>query len=88
MRQKEYYTEPRFHASVAWALLDRQPRKSFEENEIDLDAQFPTIPSFPPSLVQDLTSNFGVTLSKLGIFQVTQVSIRIGKDVFSFLLRG
>ncbi|KAG6865503.1 hypothetical protein C0991_001933, partial [Blastosporella zonata] len=28
IRQKEFYTDPRFHASIAWALLDHQNSKN------------------------------------------------------------
>ncbi|KIJ54880.1 hypothetical protein M422DRAFT_775091 [Sphaerobolus stellatus SS14] len=101
--QKEYYVEPRFHASFAWALL-----KSGVENESehtpaslgDTDIQrvqtepnnetfkFPTMPQFPPELSISLTERLGERLRLAGSFDVTEIKVRIGKDIRSYTLQG
>jgi len=44
-RQKEYYDQPRFHASFAWILLDRPARNP--HSQVPEPLEFP--PSTPPS---------------------------------------
>ncbi|EMD39704.1 hypothetical protein CERSUDRAFT_45798 [Gelatoporia subvermispora B] len=103
LRQKEFYSAPRFHASIAWALLDRAtpgvdlpPSSSATDTLVlnspppdDATARFPTIPHFPETLVQDLNKQFGGRLvsRQTGAFQIDEVCVRIGKEVTAFKLR-
>ncbi|KAF7799381.1 hypothetical protein EIP86_010613 [Pleurotus ostreatoroseus] len=156
-RQQLFYDEPRFHASIAWALLspptapkdtphvarsqggpsDKEaspapppaardtksaaiPAASHHEDEANaqnpgpvmslrttrsdthIDAnsgastqlrnptEFPTIPSLPASLVGSLQAQYGATLlaRHVGVFDVDEVCVRIGKDVSRWRLAG
>ncbi|KAI8973981.1 hypothetical protein BD414DRAFT_498765 [Trametes punicea] len=123
IRQKEFYEDPRFHASIAWALLDgSQPaplptppsQRSPDEAErtssgaavalagethnnapsaavaaTSEQAAFPTIPRFPPSLVQELRAEFARELVSPGVgaFEVEEVRVRIGREVSRWRLR-
>lgn len=103
--QKEYYAQPRFHASIAWALLDLPPelRPSscpdlLSDGDVTLSEEseqypttangFATIPEFPPSLLDSLTNDLGEEVRHRGIFDVTEIKIRIGKAVSTYPLRG
>ncbi|KAL6300092.1 hypothetical protein BKA93DRAFT_741212 [Sparassis latifolia] len=124
IRQKEFYADPRFHASIAWALLDRSPSTPAPAQDFSSDIQsstsstyplstseptspsepvtplrgsqgstmpqFPTIPDFPPTLVESLNREFGGTLvsRQVGMFQVGEVCVRIGKEVSRWDLVG
>jgi hypothetical protein len=101
-RQKEYYEQPRFHASFAWVLLDRpaQPpperseptlpvATSLEEPSSENTNSFPTVPRLPENIIPALNAELDSHLkSTAGIFDVGEVRIRIGKDVFSWALSG
>ena len=96
IRQKEFYPDPRFHASIAWALLDPSPhtptpiRSPSPPNrpEPPSPAHFPTIPHFPPTLIPTLTAQYGPALAsaKVGMFEVDALHVKIGKDVCSWRL--
>ncbi|KAN0131522.1 putative conserved domain containing protein [Lactarius tabidus] len=94
--QKEYYEQPRFHASFAWALLDRPPQSETPEpTPITASASsedpcpFPTVPRLPETIIPSLDDSLGSELKgKAGIFEVGEVRIRIGKDVFGWELSG
>ncbi|KAI0917585.1 hypothetical protein AcW2_007686 [Taiwanofungus camphoratus] len=127
IRQDEFYAEPRFHASFAWALLDRFPsdhrqdaadhdvapplstsmlpitnEQSFQEGAASSSQKyagersdihspkFPTIASFPPSLVQKINKEFNSALvsRKVGMFDVRELCVKIGKDVSKWNLVG
>ncbi|RPD65182.1 hypothetical protein L226DRAFT_543431 [Lentinus tigrinus ALCF2SS1-7] len=97
IRQKEFYEQPRFHISIAWALLDGSrdsaPAPTSEPLPSPAEASTPplvssgdifrTIPSFPPSLVPQLQTEFGRELVSpmVGTFEAEEVCVRIGKDV-------
>jgi hypothetical protein len=104
-RQKEYYEQPRFHASFAWVLLDRpahspptQAPESLETlstTRLDEDSasentnSFPAILRLPENIVPALNAELGSQLKgTAGIFDVGEVRIRIGKDIFSWSLSG
>ncbi|THH21539.1 hypothetical protein EW146_g51 [Bondarzewia mesenterica] len=118
LRQKPYYEHPRFHASLAWALLDRPTPQESHDAKVasppppspsppaDTDTPtsecpsparrqspslvapgppFPTIPGFPPDLVASLNAEFGNEIaSGLGVFEVEEIQVRIGKEVFGW----
>uniref|UniRef100_A0A0W0G084 U6 snRNA phosphodiesterase 1 n=1 Tax=Moniliophthora roreri TaxID=221103 RepID=A0A0W0G084_MONRR len=115
LRQKAYYSDPRFHASFAWALLDLPSAAGSQKlskkdgdfvvlseaagtvcdedidivTSVSLSTNFPRIPRFPDSLATTLNDRYKATLySKSGIFDVRQVNVKIGKEIFSWTLRG
>ncbi|KAI0345677.1 hypothetical protein BDW22DRAFT_1353253 [Trametopsis cervina] len=77
-RQEAFYSEPRFHASIAWALLPNAKHAqgaNTSQHIIQDEAQtsttstgevnnvnFPTIPHFPPDMVAALDEEFGSVL--------------------------
>ena len=73
LRQKIYYDQPRFHASIAWALLDHP------------GSQAATIPHFPTDLVPQINKQYQEELSKK-IVRVEDIAVKIGKDVFKWQL--
>jgi hypothetical protein len=98
IRQKGYYDKPRFHASIAWALLPRNPRqnadlstRAIEEssNTPDDTADFPTIESLPPDLTSFLNEKYcsHFASSKTGVSEVKEITVKIGKEVSSFRLK-
>ncbi|KAJ7577458.1 U6 snRNA phosphodiesterase Usb1 [Mycena floridula] len=76
-KQKEYYAEPRFHASIAWALLERGPAPS----------EFQTIPSFPTNLIPELTPKYQKIMASKSI-EAEELTLKIGKEVFEWRFRG
>lgn len=101
--QKEYYAQPRFHASIAWALLNSPPERhltSVPEALSDVDATlskdpgkvnsqgFVTIREFPPALLANLTDELGEEVRRRGAFEVTEIRVRIGKAVTTYPFRG
>lgn len=72
LHQEAYYARPRFHASVAWALL--------------ADAA-PAAPALPRALLDGLAAEFGDTVRR-GVFDVAEVHVRIGRDVSAYALLG
>ncbi|KAI0250479.1 hypothetical protein BJV78DRAFT_1219564 [Lactifluus subvellereus] len=99
-RQKEYYDQPRFHASFAWVLLDRPAQASVSEAPEPLaplavapwedptngnESSFSTITCLPENIIPALNAELGSQLNgSAGIFEAGEVRIRIGKDVFSW----
>ncbi|KAF8742305.1 hypothetical protein AX14_005472 [Amanita brunnescens Koide BX004] len=105
LRQQGYYENPRFHASIAWALLDRDfHNPSAEAEAIDSPGSgsqrsmpehntangFPTIPHFPKDLLSTLNERYGSTLAstKVGLFDAEFITVKIGKDTFTWNLSG
>ncbi|KAK0470251.1 U6 snRNA phosphodiesterase Usb1 [Desarmillaria tabescens] len=82
LRQKGYYAEPRFHASVAWALLDEAPSES--------QTQFPTIPGIPSRLIDKLNQEYqsGLSAKSMNFYDADTICVKIGKEVFSWRLKG
>ena len=88
MHQKPFYEEPRFHASFAWALLNLSEDID-DDCSVKVDRQlFPTIASFPETLVPQLIKMYGNRLVKAGVFEATEVKLRIGRDEFVWSLSG
>jgi hypothetical protein len=152
-RQKEFYTDPRFHASIAWALLDAKsdaassgvksmpeslsvlqtehrlqgsitsapsssvpPRTQNDAEIIDASdstptyppastpqepsdpptvskhplRDFPTIPHLPPTLIPTLNAKYTAELTRanVGVFEVGEVKVKIGKWVGGWALQG
>ena len=82
--------------TIAWALLDgsRDPPSPASGSQSlapsadqtlkpPLDPRFPTIRSFPPSLVPRLNTEYGHELVSplVGTFEVEELCVRIGKDI-------
>ncbi|OJA21492.1 hypothetical protein AZE42_03281 [Rhizopogon vesiculosus] len=122
LHQRDFYSQPRFHVSIAWALLD--PDTSVNGN-VDAQGQpgtyegatpaegtsdnnffgsgdngesskeprierFRSIPRFPSELIPTLHQRFGARVSSehTGGFNADTVAVKIGKDIFSWPLRG
>ncbi|OAX39880.1 hypothetical protein K503DRAFT_810263 [Rhizopogon vinicolor AM-OR11-026] len=118
LHQRDFYNQPRFHVSIAWALLD--PDTSMNGN-VDARGQpgtyegatptegtsdssgdngesskeprverFRSIPRFPSELIPTLHQRFGARVSSehTGGFNADTVAVKIGKDIFSWPLRG
>jgi len=76
IRQQEFYPEPRFHASIAWALLDRPTLPSSDSPE------FVTIPDLPVDLTPGLNREYSLGLQRtVASVDAVQVQVKIGKDV-------
>ncbi|KAL5524575.1 USB1 [Sanghuangporus sanghuang] len=91
LHQKGFYSEPRFHASVAWALLATTGVRLQDEAStlsVPADTLPRVISSFPPQLLSDMESHFGKTLSssKTGVFDVDSICVKIGKEISSWPL--
>ncbi|KDQ09910.1 hypothetical protein BOTBODRAFT_58433 [Botryobasidium botryosum FD-172 SS1] len=80
LHQKTYYDQPRFHASIAWALLH-------SGNDTNGDA-FPSIPEFPPDFVEGLEDKMGKDIRAVGSLKVEEVEVKIGKEVKRYSLGG
>lgn len=89
IRQKGYYDSPRFHASIAWALLKKPPSLPNTKDHADR-SNFVTIERIPEDLVSSLNETYCPILSsaKIGAFEVTELSVKIGKETTSFRLKG
>ncbi|KAF5338919.1 hypothetical protein D9611_008678 [Ephemerocybe angulata] len=95
IRQKGYYEKPRFHASVAWALLtpsSNNGRDSLPRSESELSSEtseFPTIDRLPETLLSTLDEKYrpSLTSSRIGAFEVAEITVKIGKDVSTFRLK-
>ncbi|KAF8630831.1 hypothetical protein AX17_005190 [Amanita inopinata Kibby_2008] len=111
LHQKEYYEHPRFHASIAWALLDQGSRgqtgasstcsatrqsvtcerdENAPHSTPDVQTDFPTIPHLPKELIPKLNEQYSATLSstKVALFDVEEITVKIGKDIFSWRMMG
>ncbi|KAK7021220.1 U6 snRNA phosphodiesterase [Favolaschia claudopus] len=117
MRQQEFYSSPRFHASIGWALLGGKdnvepPNSSDSTNfttNIDLDQpslssiradssnlstptenEYFKVTEFPPTLVSSLNEQYGAALvgSVAKSFDITELCIKIGKDITRWRLNG
>lgn len=101
IRQKGFYSDPRFHASIAWALLDHSSSTSRKESlvprptspealpeQVTDEAKFPTIPHFPKELIPTLNNSHGIQLAstKTGTFDVEEITVKIGKEVCTWKL--
>ncbi|OSD02417.1 hypothetical protein PYCCODRAFT_1390116 [Trametes coccinea BRFM310] len=100
IRQKEFYQDPRFHASIAWALLDGTARAVSQQvqgpeqgrdrpSTTERLEDFPTIPGFPPSLIPQLRAEFSqqVVDPSVGRFEAEEVHVRIGKEISKWRLQ-
>ncbi|KZW01529.1 hypothetical protein EXIGLDRAFT_760742 [Exidia glandulosa HHB12029] len=74
MHQDTYYDDPRFHASIAWAVLHTASALSSESS----------VPEFPPYLLQRISDKFMPELGKLSPFDVGRLNLRIGKTTDSW----
>jgi hypothetical protein len=120
LRQRDFYSQPRFHVSIAWALLDpdisvngdvtAEGRAGTYDSPISVQGtlgnsffgsggngesesqaeRFPHIPRFPSELIPTLHQRFGSRLSSkhTGEFDAETIAVKIGKDIFSWPLRG
>ncbi|CAK5270211.1 unnamed protein product [Mycena citricolor] len=84
IRQEVYYSEPRFHASIGWALLDENPQSPQAASE------YPTIRGFPSTLLADLDTEHRLSLSAAAVksFDIDEICVKIGQDVCRFRLQS
>ncbi|KAF8349234.1 hypothetical protein F5887DRAFT_878788 [Amanita rubescens] len=101
LRQQGYYENPRFHASLAWALLDRSssipsllgsPGSVSQRSTpgLDIPNGFPTITHFPKDLISTLNERYNSALAstKVGLFDAESITVKIGKDTFTWNMSG
>lgn len=71
------------------ALSDPPCESSSHVTSLDSPDSFPTIPSLPDNLVPSLNDEFGkALLTTVGHFEVKELKVRIGKDIFGWRLEG
>ncbi|KAG8949780.1 poly(U)-specific 3'-to-5' RNA exonuclease [Tulasnella sp. 424] len=95
LHQEPYYSTPRFHFSVAWALLKTGEQgtagttkeEALDEEEGLDDATFPSISDIPESLIDDLNKEFGHEIQECGSFTAETIELKIGKGVSAFKLQ-
>jgi len=78
LHQKTYYDQPRFHASIAWALLH-------SGSDSDSGA-FPSISEFPPDFAESLEDILGKDIRAVGSVDVEEVEVKIGKEIKRYSL--
>ncbi|KAJ6557222.1 hypothetical protein DFH09DRAFT_1037267 [Mycena vulgaris] len=102
IRQQEYYTTPRFHVSIGWALLGGRPNPSHTEppssgtirsgsrSPSTTLNEYPTITEFPPALLPALNAEYGPSLTGPTVksFDIEEISVKIGKEVSRWKLAG
>ncbi|KIK68077.1 hypothetical protein GYMLUDRAFT_155394 [Collybiopsis luxurians FD-317 M1] len=88
LRQKTYYTEPKFHASIAWALLHQtETNDSLQQSQTS--ALFQTVTCLPDMLTALLNKQYAPAMSKSCCASDVQfLCARIGQDVFSWRCQG
>ena len=86
LHQDTFYSEPRFHTSFAWALLRPEDPDLGKISKPVEDASFPGISAFPPTLIPTLSAELKNSLTAAATFDVTDLSVKVGKDVFRFPL--
>lgn len=77
IRQREFYDNPRFHSSLAWALLDQTPT-----------GDLPTVSPLGDDVVGRLNKEYGKQLAAthVSMLQVSELTVKIGKEVSSWWL--
>jgi len=89
--QEPYYEAPRFHVSIAWALLRRgelaNPQVAENLSKSPSLRTFPTITELPETLLNDLDSHYGERIRTAGQFEVDAVEVKVGKEVTHCPLR-
>ncbi|KAJ7242870.1 U6 snRNA phosphodiesterase Usb1 [Mycena haematopus] len=102
IRQQEFYSSPRFHASIGWALLASSPQATHTNGDqvpisstsIKSKTTFVSlIPNeysqFPPALLPTLNEQYGSLLaSSVKSFDINEIRIKIGKEVSRWRLNG
>ena len=95
LHQKTFYSEPRFHASIAWALLSKSntslvgtPTSLSQDVDANSSILAHPIPVFSPSFLPTLVAKFGASFvnTKTSAFEVDRISVKIGKEVFTWSL--
>ena len=88
LHQKSFYAEPRFHASVAWALPSRQ--RLTEMEPLSTAPVQTSAPPFLSSVLPHISDKVGGKLSQnIGsMFEVDAIEVKIGKDVHRWILES
>lgn len=81
LRQLPFYTNPRFHASVAWMLVDPPPDEGLSVDTYTRPLN---------SIAVVINSNHQAYLSRksVGSFEVKEIKVKIGKEITSWPLSG
>ncbi|KAG8992627.1 poly(U)-specific 3'-to-5' RNA exonuclease [Tulasnella sp. JGI-2019a] len=86
LHQEAYYEAPRFHISIAWALLqeDEHTIESAISQEL-LDPppmpEFPRVAELPDSLIRSLENRYAARIRDLVQSSIDTVEIKIGKSI-------
>jgi hypothetical protein len=92
LRQTSYYSNPRYHSSLAWGLLEVS---SEDTNHTAVNTQeaieqsqekFPTISGLPIGFLNRLESESGKSVRKHGRLRVTEIHVKIGQRLSRFSL--
>lgn len=88
LHQKSFYAEPRFHASIAWALPIQQ--QSTEMDPLITAPVQTTAPPFLSSVLPHISDEYGGKLSQNmdSMFEVDAIEVKIGKDVHRWILES
>ena len=91
IHQKAYYDNPRFHSSIAWALLslpESLKASSADDGNADAQPEFPRIDKIPDELLHLVNGKYRSLLasSAVGAFEVRELCVKIGNDVSTFPL--
>ena len=82
LRHQAFYDEPRFHASIAWTLLQPAATPTVDSTSTLRalpDATELRLQAFPQDLLLSLQQDFAALLRKAGVCHITQLKLRIGK---------
>lgn len=86
LHQKTFYSEPRFHASIAWTLPAQHLQ--VEGSSSEKQSWDATASPYLSTTLPKLNKNLGQELSKegTGVFEVVTIQVKIGKDVHGWNL--
>ncbi|KAH7103397.1 hypothetical protein BKA62DRAFT_60253 [Auriculariales sp. MPI-PUGE-AT-0066] len=90
LRHDEFYSEPRFHASVAWTLLNPplyQQTSSSTPSSTSLTT-LQQFDGFPEDLLNSLRTDFSENLRRSDSVLIERVAVRIGKSEHSWNLKN
>ena len=74
-----YHSSPTFHASFAWALLT--PSRESSETASTHQLESPFSPSMLADLARLFGDDLGVQLGKRGAWEVTELHVKVGRNV-------
>jgi len=82
LHQEPYYEAPRFHVSIAWALLHVGTQGTGRQSSgLANQSTFPSVSELPESLILDLERRYSSRIREKSEFEVNGVELKIGKYV-------